>query len=973
MSDVIIELFALHGSAQAAGADAPLPLVDPGAVWLVTQGHVDIVALTITREGGAADLQRTHLLRISAGEFLFGLHAHPEGRNVLIMGYGSADAQVSRLPVAKLASAATEPKVGRAIAGAVDRWITAICELCGGDLVPSGAQNLRAGSTCSLDAGQSAQPQSGVLWLKPVQGGARFLSDDGPCTIKGDILFPVGKDAWLTADTPCTIETQSSASVDLSDAYWQGLDAFHDTVEAIIDMQRQREREMTRHRLIAKSEADRSTLAAALTDLQSILKRKQATRAAVGVDSELLTACRLVGERLGIDVRGPGRMTRGAEGGNPLEEIVKASRCAFRRVELRGAWYREDGGPLLGFRKETGSPVALLPASSRSYELQDVTEGTVEPITAAVAASLDKSAFMFYRSLPDRPVGGVDLLRFAVRGIRRDLLAILLIGAVGGLLTLVTPVAIGHIFDVLIPGVEKAQLGQLALGLVVVAFAIGAFQITRNIALIRVKHRAGDGMQAAVWERLVNLPAKFFADYSAGDLGVRAMGVAGIMGSLSTSAVSTIVSSIFSVFAVVLLFYYSPAVAVAALGLVLIVLVVIVACGVLRVRYQRQIEECHGKLAAMLFQFVTGIAKLRVAAAEDRAFAQWAAKFAHRTRLEVSSRIITNYLSVFVASFPVVCAMIIYYLVAVRSGAPETGISTGAFLAFIAAFSTLLSGMMQLGSTVVSLLNVVPIYARLKPILQASPEMDVSKADPGALRGRIEVSNLSFRYNEDGPLILEDVTFDAHPGEFVALVGPSGSGKSTLLRLLLGFEQPESGTIAYDGFDAAGLDPWRLRRQLGVVLQDGDLLPGDIFTNIVGSAVDLAINDAWEAARAAGLEEDIELMPMGMHTIITEGAGTLSGGQRQRLMIARALVTKPRIVFFDEATSALDNPAQAVVTESLDRLRATRIVIAHRLSTIINADRIFVLDQGRIVQSGTYDELLERPGVFRELVKRQIA
>jgi ABC-type bacteriocin/lantibiotic exporter with double-glycine peptidase domain len=291
----------------------------------------------------------------------------------------------------------------------------------------------------------------------------------------------------------------------------------------------------------------------------------------------------------------------------------------------------------------------------------------------------------------------------------------------------------------------------------------------------------------------------------------------------------------------------------------------------------------------------------------------------------------------------------------------------------VAAFGTLLSGMMQLGSTVVNMLNVVPIYARLKPILAAAPEVDATKADPGPLRGRIEVTNLSFRYGDDGPPILEDVSFDAHPGEFIALVGPSGSGKSTLLRLLLGFEQPESGSIAYDGFDVAGLDPWRLRRQLGVVLQDGNLLPGDIFTNIVGSAVDLTLSDAWEAARLAGLHRDIEQMPMGMHTIITEGASTLSGGQRQRLMIARALVTKPRIVFFDEATSALDNPTQAVVTESLDRLRATRIVIAHRLSTIINADRIFVLDQGRIAQTGTYAHLVDQPGMFHELVRRQLA
>ncbi|MHC4128307.1 MAG: NHLP bacteriocin export ABC transporter permease/ATPase subunit [Planctomycetota bacterium] len=975
MADLVTELFALHGSAQAAGANAPLPLVDPGAVWLVTQGHIDIVALTITRDAGTADLQRTHLLRIPTGQFLFGLHAHPDGRNVLIMGYGSADARVARLPVGRLAEASIDPKVGQAVAGAVDRWIAAICELCAGDLAPSGAQNLRAGAECTLAAGQSAQPQAGVLWVKPMDGGARFLGHDGPSTIRGDILFPVSKDAWVTAEDACTFETQTAASIDMSAAYWRGLDAFHDTVEAIIDIQRQREREMTRRRLIAKSEADRSTLAAALTDLESILHRTRRTRAAAGAESALLTACRLVGDRLGIDVCEPGRTVRADGRDNPLEEIARASRFAFRRVELRGKWHRQDGGPLLGFLEDQATPVAILPASRNGYEVHHVADGTVRPLTPAVAAELDSSAFMFYRCLPDRPLRGLDLARFAARGIGRDLLTIALIGAVGGLLTMVTPVAIGHIFDVLIPGVERGQLAQLALGLIVVAGAIGAFHFTRNVALIRLKHRAGDAMQAAVWERLVNLPARFFSDYTAGDLGVRAMGVAGIMNALSTSAISSIVSSIFTLFAVGLLFYYSPLVAFVAVGLVLVVLIVVVLCGVFQVRYRRQIEETYGKLAGLLLQFINGISKLRVAAAEDRAFTQWAARFAHQTRLEVSARMISNNLSIFVASFPVVCSMIIYLLVAGGGSRPAAGVtlSTGAFLAFITAFGTLLAGMMQLGSTVVTMLNIVPIYARLKPILEAAPEVDATKADPGPLRGRIEVANLSFRYGDDGPLVLQDVSFDAHPGEFIALVGPSGSGKSTLLRLLLGFEQPESGSIAYDGYDVAGVDPWRLRRQLGVVLQDGHLLPGDIFTNIVGSAVDLTLNDAWEAARLAGLAKDVEQMPMGMHTIMTEGAGTLSGGQRQRLMIARALVTKPRIVFFDEATSALDNPTQAVVTESLDRLRATRVVIAHRLSTIINADRIFVLDEGRIVQTGTYEQLVDRPGMFHELVRRQLA
>ncbi len=970
MSDTLSQLFALHGSAQAAGSNTPMPLVDPGAVWLVTAGHIDVVALTISRDLGTADLQRTHLLRIDAGEMLFGLHAHPEGHNVLIMGYGSADAGVSRLPVKRLATAAADPAAAREISSAVDQWITSICELCAADMAPSGTLNLRAGTTCSLDAGQSGQPQSGVLWLRPLQGGAKFLNHDGPSTIKGDILFPVSKDAWLTADEQCTFEIRGSGSVELNDSYWRGLDVFHDTIEGIIDVQRQRDRETTRRRLIAKSEADRSTLDAAFTDLESILNQGRPTRIRGDADSALVAACRLVGERAGIVIIEPSRAVRRSEIANPLEEVARMSRFSVRRVELRGNWMRADGGPLLGFLADGDTPVALIPDSPTRYRLHNVIDGTVRRVTPAVAATVAPSAFTFYRSLPDRPLQGMDLVRFASRGVGRDLFSVALLGAAGGLLALFTPVAIGRIFDVIIPGVERAQLLQITAGLAVAAIAMGAFEITRNIALIRIKHRGGDALQAAIWSRLVNLPVKFFADYTAGDLGTRAMGIDTIMSTLSTSAISTIVSSMFSVFAIGLLFYYSPLIALLAVGLVLVALVVIVLSGVARVRYQQQIEESRGKLAGMLLQFMNGIAKLRVAAAEDRAFAQWAAIFAAQRRLTVKSRMIANNLMVFLTTFPILCFMVIYVMVA--DTGPD-GITTGAFLAFITAFTMLLTGINQLGLTAVALLNVVPTYRRLQPILEATPEMDATKADPGVLRGRIEVSNLSFRYDPDGPLILENVTFDANPGEFVAIVGPSGSGKSTLLRLLLGFERPDSGSIAYDGFDESGLDPWLLRRQLGVVLQNGDLMPGDLFTNIVGSSVDLTLDDAWEAAKQAGLGKDIEAMPMGMHTVITEGAGTLSGGQRQRLMIARALVTRPRIVFFDEATSALDNPAQATVTESLDRMRATRIVIAHRLSTIIKADRIFVLEGGRIVQTGTYADLVKQPGLFLDLVKRQIA
>jgi ATP-binding cassette subfamily C protein len=270
------------------------------------------------------------------------------------------------------------------------------------------------------------------------------------------------------------------------------------------------------------------------------------------------------------------------------------------------------------------------------------------------------------------------------------------------------------------------------------------------------------------------------------------------------------------------------------------------------------------------------------------------------------------------------------------------------------------------------LLNAVPLYERSRPILHAMPESVSAVVETPELLGGIELARVSFKYTPDGPLVLQELDVQISPGEFVAFVGPSGSGKSTVFRLLLGFDSPSSGAVFFDGQDLCGLDARSVRQQIGVVLQQGTLLPGDIFTNIVGSS-SLTLDDAWAAARQAGLEEDIEALPMGMHTFIAEGGGNLSGGQLQRLLIARALAGKPRILLFDEATSALDNVTQEAVARNLERINATRVVIAHRLSTVRKADRIFVLEGGRVVESGNFDKLMKANGRFAELARRQMS
>jgi len=397
-----------------------------------------------------------------------------------------------------------------------------------------------------------------------------------------------------------------------------------------------------------------------------------------------------------------------------------------------------------------------------------------------------------------------------------------------------------------------------------------------------------------------------------------------------------------------------------------------------RLHYARDVIERDGKITGEVFELLTGLTKLRVAAVEYRAFARWAEKFSQQNKSDFSLRNLMNRLTVFNSTLPIFASIALFATIGLGSVNIHTAnftslntINVGTFISFNAAFGQFLLAGIAMSAALTSALNIIPLYDRIKPILEAQPEIDDIKPDAIELTGAIELSSITFRYAPGMSPILNTLNFSIKPGEFIALVGPSGSGKSTLLRLLLGFDKPEAGAIYYDQMDLAGLDIRSVRKQIGVVLQNGQLIPGSLFTNIVGSA-QLTLEDAMEAAKMAGMEDDLKAMPMGLHTVVAEGASTFSGGQRQRLMIARALVKKPRILIFDEATSALDNRTQALVSQSIQKLNATRIVIAHRLSTIRNADRIVVLENGGISECGTYEELMSLNGRFAELAKRQL-
>ncbi len=958
-------VFAREGVPLEASADRAFLLAGDGA-WLVAAGRIDVFAVRV-RDGRAVGARR-HLCRVLPGEPLL---AAGEAADPGLLAVGAPGTRLLALPRERLRGAGCEAEAAAVLEG----WAAALCGGIAPEVVPRHCRDLGADGEEALPPGSAFRPEHGVAWVRHAEGSSLLLGHAG-LRVNGDGWLPLSRRAWLETPEGARVATVGAPP---EEEAWAGVERLHRLVLAHSLHAAEAAAEAERERARRRAALDRDTLAGACVRLAGTLDPETARgapgmrlRAAEpGGEDALFAAARLVGDALGVEVRA----APAASGTrNPLDAIARASRLRTRRVLLRDGWWTADSGPLLAVVEEGRRPVALLPAPGGGYLLCDPAERTRVPVDAALAPGLSAFAHTFYRPFPETPLRLAEVLRFGARASGRDLLTVVGMGIAGGALAALTPVAVGVIFNSILPESERGQLLQVTALLLAVTVATALFQLTRAVALIRIEGRMSATLQAAVWDRLLALPVGFFRGYTAGDLAERAMGIDAIRQVLSGTTVAALLGVIFSAFNFALLFAYDSGLAGWATLLVAVALAVTAGAGWLQLRHQRHLSRKQAEISGMVLQFLTGISKLRVAGAEVQAFAMWARKFAEQRRLRFAVRRIAGGLAAFNAAFPVVASLVIFAVASGRlEGAPgEAPLRTGDFLAFLAAFSAFLGAMVATSSAVVGALTVIPHYENASPILLAEPESDSGRADPGTLSGEIEVQHLRFRYGGEGPYVLDGLSLHVKPGEFVALVGASGSGKSTLLRLLLGFEAAESGSVYFDGQELGGVDVLAVRRQIGVVLQNGRLMPGDIFSNIVGSSL-CTLEDAWEAARMAGLDEDVRAMPMGMHTIISEGGSTLSGGQRQRLLIARAVVTRPRILLFDEATSALDNRTQAVVSDSLSRLQATRLVIAHRLSTIVGADRICVVQGGRVVQSGTYLRLMREAGPFADLARRQLA
>ncbi|MFJ8357119.1 NHLP bacteriocin export ABC transporter permease/ATPase subunit [Streptomyces sp. NPDC093984] len=931
--DVVLNALGAMGAPLDCSGLSRLDLEGPQVLWLVASGALDLFAVDAAVQG-----HWHHLGRLEPGSLLLGPVAGPQHT---LVARPARDCVVRRIQLRELYQQA-------------DTQTWSYDEYGNPQYVPPTTSPLEY--ALALGVGRSLS----ILFQAP-------MATERAADITDDDVF------WMQVP-PGSVQYGSlygaEAATDLlmDPAVWQGMVDQQYRLLATLDRwieQLERTHETRTAAGIKAGEAVRAQ--ADRTLLASIGKSSERRTTAADADATY-AACKLVAGAAGITLAEPTHSGAESDRLDPVERIAVASRVRTRAVRLDGRWWHENVGPLVGHRALSGAPVALLWRRG-GYVAVHPSSGRETPIEKANAAEFAPRAVMFYRPLPDQRLGPLGLLRFSMRGMSGDLVNLLISGLVTVGMGALVPIATGKVLGEYVPKAQEGLIVQVCLALMVTGVVAAAFMLLENLTILRLEGRIEATLQPAVWDRLLRLPTKFFTERSTGELASAAMGVSAIRRLLAGVGPTVAQSVTVGAMNLGLLLWYSVPMAMAAIGMLVVIAAVFLGLGLWQVRWQRRLVRLSNKLNNQAFQTLRGLPKLRVAAAENYAYAAWAREFARSRELQQKVGRIKNLTTVLGAVYLPLCSLLLFMLLA---GPAKGALSAADFLTFNTSMTMLLTSVTQLTGAFVSAVAALPLFEEIRPVLEATPEVRTASTRPGVLSGAIEARRLSFRYADDGPLVLDDVSFEVKPGEFVAIVGPSGCGKSTLLRLLIGFDKPVSGSVLYDGQDLAALDQSAVRRQCGVVLQHAQPMNGSILDVICGTEP-YTPEEAMAAAEMAGLAEDIQRMPMGLHTIV-QGSGAISGGQRQRLMIAQALIRRPRILFFDEATSALDNETQRKVIESTRALNATRIVIAHRLSTVLDADRVIVMEDGRIAQQGPPGRLLaDTTGRLHELVRRQMA
>lgn len=954
---------------EVAG-NTPFLLNDPQHWWWVEAGRIELFVVELSE--GRPEGARQHFSSVEAGSILSGLPCSQGKTGTALLAVPHVNTRVRCLPVQKLHE--LSQKAAHEIVSPIDAWVNALSSGLAGlvSTKPVIHETVAAGATVRVAANKRLAAADGVVWLELPKPTVLFLDTQELPASYGTSLMPVNTDSWVQCGEPLELTARDTAGLLEEGEIWEGLANLHEILLPAVQTNLMLSSLDEHNRLYQRAAAAQHDWNRSLDELRGVLDSGHAERTQTGAGQPLLVrALEAIAKAEGFDVRVPPRPTPTDE--NPrvaLSAILHASGLRARQVALKPGWEQHDTPAMLGLANGDGRPLAILPNGGKRVRVLDPKHGRIVEGAQALAL-LSQEAYAITAPLPFTAVSWPDLLRYTAKRGGRELAAVLFAALTGGLLGMAIPIGASYLIDTVIPSHDVSLLVQLGLILSILGMTSFVMSYVGSVAFSRFQARAGAALQAAIIDRLLRLPVGFFRKYSAGDLALRANAVTQIDQLLSGSVAHAVQGALFAFFSFTLLLYYDWRMGLVAVLISLIYVLFFLFSIWMQLRRQRHVARLDGQLHGLALQMVTGIEKIRLAASETRAFSRWAGLYARYRKQDGAAARYANRVDVLNALLGLLPLAVFFLIFGYgRDAQALDAFAIGGLAAFLAAFDRFQGSVSQITHTAAALLAVQPLLERAKPILDATPEVSEGRDDPGELAGTVEFSGVSFRYSDEGPLVLDNVSLTAKAGEFIAIVGPSGCGKSTLLRLLLGFEVPNGGRVLLDGKDISELDLPAVRRQMGVVLQNSRPLAGSLYENIVGAS-NRGLSDAWEAARKAGLAEEIQQMPMGMHTNLTQ-SGSLSGGQMQRLLIARAIVDQPRILILDEATSALDNRVQAEITNNLDRLSITRIVVAHRLSTVAKANRIYVMEQGRIVEQGSFEELLKRDGAFTRLAAAQL-
>ena len=966
----ITSVFEHIGSLKRTGAESPIFLNSTDSCHLIKKGRLNLY-FTILGDQGVAG-RRFYLTTAHAGDILFPCYKN----NTSLLAVPESQCEVISIDLTTL-SEKKSPLSSIEISALYENWIKLLLDALSFPPPPVKGMILEKGLQQELNEKTVVHSPENIKWFRPEQiapeakifGCIPFSKTDPK------YYFPFTGNVWSASDkkliynvkTTADLLAENKLGTQLSNFYKFFLEKIdHRVNNKIVD-----EAESLKHTSELNSNAN-VHIFRKIKDLVTGEKSNPALYNRYTENNEaLINACRIAGASQGITFEG----TAVSESGNSLEKsietISESSNIRYRKVVLTNNWWKNDSGPIVSFLKDSTTPIAIIPnGSGQKYKVINAANGNKYRLTNNTASQIAETGYIFYRPLPNKKLKPIDLIRYCSKGMFTPILLILLVGCLGSLLGLLTPIFTEKIINHAIPKCDVYQLKQIAVILTATAIAGTLFSMTRSLIMLRFTSKIDSSLESALLDRLFSLPIPFYSNYLAGDLAQRCNAVRNIRHIFSSSIISTILGALFSIFYLGLCFYYSSAMAALGFAAAFLFAAFYLLSGVIVTKvYMQPMLKINGKMQGRILQFVSAITQLRITSSENRAIANWVNDYTEYAKLQRKSSLIQSFLNIISYLYPTLTTILFFYLIGANI---VKNVNIGEFMAFTAAYSSFQTAILHLTTPFLQFVKLSPIFKRAKPILDEVPEVNTTSMKCPKITGDIELINLKFRYTQELPHVLNNVSIKINSGEYAAIVGPSGSGKSTLMRVMLGFDSPESGSVYYNQNDLAQINKKELRKQTGVVLQNSKLINASIYENIVGGS-DLPIEAAWEAAKMAGVAEEINEMPMGMHTVVGVGTGGLSGGQEQRILIARALVRKPKILFFDEATSALDNKTQAQITKSLKNLSVTRIAIAHRLSTIINADIIYVLDKGQIAQKGNFNDLMkDKGGLFHKLASRQM-